>query len=276
MSENTAYDPSAPEGASSPGSQYLSRKDAKWLIGATIIVGIGLIPVYLYLRDKAWKSSCIKNMSGMMEAITIYAANSDDRMPPLYNTDDNGEPFLDKQGLPYTWISDIKPYSSDRISFICPAAKPEEIAYSVDANTGEPLGSTYGFYAPYATATIASIDDPNNVILLVETSNKGSQGSYDPLKFKSGGDDGFVVGWDNNNFAPDKETQAVTRLAFRGTSNGSTEKGFGRHEIIHGITASRQQKYLKPSMMLTEYNPATYSLAGSWRQPLILKGNSPR
>ncbi|MEY4881067.1 MAG: hypothetical protein RLZ87_496, partial [Armatimonadota bacterium] len=30
MSENTAYDPSAPEGASSPGSQYLSRKDAKW------------------------------------------------------------------------------------------------------------------------------------------------------------------------------------------------------------------------------------------------------
>lgn len=268
MSESTSYDPNAPEGASSPGAQYMSRKDLKWLLISAVAVLIGMIPVYLYMRDKAYKATCVKNIAAIMEAMNIYAANHDDRLPPLYNMGENGEPYVNERGLPYTWVSDIKPFMSTRASFVCPSASVDEYAYSMDPNTGDPIPSTYGFYAPYATAVLSNIDDPNNVVLIAETSNHGSETSYNPVPFASTKNDGFVIGWNNSNFEADKETNLITRLAFRGTASGNLDKGYGRHGVVHAITASRQKKYLKPKDMVADYNPATYSLSGTWRQPI--------
>lgn len=268
MSESSQYDPNAPEGAVSPGAQYMSRRDLKWLLLSAAAVMVGMIPVYLYMRDKAYKATCIKNIGAIMEAMTIYATNHDDRLPPLYNMGENGEPFVDDRGLPYTWVSDIKPFMSTRASFVCPSASPEEYAYSADAANGDPIPSTYGFYAPYATAILSNIDDPNNVVLIAETSNHGSETSYNPKPFESTKNDGFVIAWNNSNFEPDRETALITRLAFRGTIDGNINKAFGRHGVVHAITASRQKKNLKAKDMVADYNPATYTLSGNWRQPI--------
>ena len=181
-----------------------------------------------------------------------------------------GEPFVASgSDAPYTWISDIAPLLSKRTKLICPAADESEVAYSVNPEGGPPIGSTYGLYMPYANAIFGNIDSPDRVVLLTETSNAGSLGTYDPKPFKSTKNDGMVVGWDNGNFAPNQETQSVTRLAFKGTKNGPTGSAEGRHgEVIHAISAGRLKIYLNSSAMSTGFNKGTETLDFPWKEPI--------
>jgi hypothetical protein len=273
MSENLAFDPSAPEGATAPsGGQYMTRKDFKLIVLVTIFLTIGMIPVYLYMREKAFKATCVKNINGMMETLILYSAQHDDRFPPLYSENSKGEPDANKDGIAYTWISDIYSLKSDRIDFVCPTADKEEIAYSANPTGGAPIPSTYGFYAPYASYSTVLIDNPDTVVILAETANHGANSTFDPLPFSSTKYDGTVIGWNNSNdFSEDKnvDTHSVTRLAFPGTSNGKPEKGNGRHNtFIYGISASRLKLTLLPNDMVTEFNPAKYILTGHWQEPV--------
>lgn len=270
MSENTAFDPNAPEGAGEAGSQYLSRKDVKWIGGTVIVLGIMMIPIYITLKEKAYKSTCVKNLNATMEALSVYAAQHDDRFPPLHDQGSDG-PSVDQNGLPYTWISDINSLKSDRASFVCQTAADDEASMSVDPATGEAIPSTFGFYAPYSTYSVNMVDNPDTVVILAETSNGGSQGSYDPKPYGTTKWDGYGICWDNSNDWPDEETSAVTRLALRGSSGGTKDidKAMGRHSgTIHAITASRLLINMKPGAMITDYNRAKFTLAGAWQEPV--------
>jgi hypothetical protein len=274
MSENTAFDPNAPEGAAPPsGGQYMTKKDFRLILLATAIVTVGMIPVYLYMREKAYKATCVKNINGIMEALVMYSTQHDDRFPPLFSENENGEPAVDSNGVPYTWISDIYNMKSNRITFVCPSASAEEYAYSANPNGGEPIPSTYGFYAPYATYSTQLIDNPDSVVILAETSNGGSAQSYNPKPFSSKYD-GFMIGWSTTNDCTEsnEDIHAVTRLAFPGTQNGKPDKGTGRHDqFINAISASRLKLTLRPNDMVTEFNPAKYLLTGHWQEPLKVK-----
>ena len=268
MSENTAFDPAAPEGDASAGSQYLSRKEAKLIIGIAAILFIAMIPIYLYMREKAYRSTCVKNLNGIREALTLYSAQHDDRFPPLYNENGKGEPDADANGYAYTWITDIYPLKNDRVDFICPTATIEDYAYSINPNGGAPIPSTYGFYAPYASYSTNLIDHQESVVVLAETSNKGANDTYDPKPFSSTKYDGYIIGWNNSNEAPNPDTHTVTRLAFPGSKDGTPSKAAGRHaQFINAVTASGMKIFLSPDDMRTDYNPAKYSLSGHWQEP---------
>lgn len=268
----SAYDVDAPEGAKSPGSQYLSRKDAKWILGVTAIVIVGLIPVYFSMREKAFKSTCVKNMGAIMEAIDLYASQHDDRLPPVYEAQANGEPQVDDRGYPITWVSEVAPLLSARASFVCPSADPSEYSYSVNMTGGEPIASTYGYYGAYSGHPAKEIDSPENVVLLAETSNGGAKGTFDPLPFENCKYDGFVIGWNNSNEEPTEDTSSVTRLAFAGTSKGDFSLGQPRHgQVIHAITANRGKRNLTSSDAVTRYDRSKYALGGLWRQPITTR-----
>lgn len=272
MSENSSYDPSAPEGSTPVSSQYMSKRDVKLLLIISVPLILMLIPVYLYMREKAYKSTCIKNINGIMEAITLYSAQHDDRYPPAFADNGNGEPTLDADGYPYTWVSDVWSLKSDRVDFVCPTASKEEWAYSASPTGGAPIPSTYGFYAAYSSYSTQLVDNPDSVIILAETSNGGSHDTFDPHPFSNTKYDGYVIGWDNSNTWPDQNTKSVTRLAFPGSRHGGTDKAEGRHDLmIYGINANRQREVLNPNNMLTDYNPSKFLLTGHWQEPLKSK-----
>lgn len=272
MSENTTYDPAAPEGEQSSGGQYLSKKDAKWLVVVSALLVVGLIPVYLYMREKAFQATCVKNMNGIMEAMILYSTQHDDRFPPLYNANTDGEPEEFNGGAPYTWVSDIWPLKSDRVEFVCPSASPDEYSYSANPTGGAPIASTYGFYAPYASYSTLLVDHPETVVILAETSNHGAATSYDPLPYKSSKYDGTVIAWDNSNDWPDENTKLVTRLAFPGSQGGDASKANARHgKHINAISAARTKLFLFPTDMVTDYNPSKYTLSGRWQEPIHTK-----
>jgi hypothetical protein len=274
MSENTAFDPNAPEGSTAPsGGQYMTRKDFKLILLVTAFLIIGMVPVYLYMREKAYKATCVKNMGGIMEALMMYSTQHDDRFPPLFSENEKGEPDADANGIAYTWISDIYNLKASRIDFVCPSASKEEYAYSANPNGGDPIPSTYGFYAPYASFSINLVENPDTVVIIAETSNHGSANSYDPKPF-SGKYDGYVIGWNNTNDCTEsnEDVHAATRLAFPGSQDGKPDKANGRHDtFINAISASRLKLSLKPNNMITEFNPAKYLLTDHWQEPLRTK-----
>lgn len=272
MSENTAYDVDAPEGAKSPGAQYMTRKDVKWILLATGLIMVGLIPVYISMRDKAYATTCKKNLSKIGEALQLYADQHDDRFPPVYEVGQNGEPSIGPAGYPYTWISDVQPLMSARASFVCPSADPSEYAYSASPTGGDAIPSTYGMYTAYSSSPVKEVENADNIVLVAETANAGALESLNPNPFTCK-QDGFLIGWDNSNEAPDEATTAITRLAFQKTAKGNFTQAQGRHGLIsHAISVNRGLMYLKSEDIQTEYDRTKYSLAGKWREPLMNKG----
>lgn len=272
MSENSAYDVDAPEGAKSPGAQYMSRKDVKWILLATALIVIGLIPVYISMRDKAYVTTCKKNLGQIGQALQLYADQHDDRLPPAYEVGAGGEPASGPDGYPYTWISDIQPLLNPRASFVCPSADHTEYAYSASPTGGSPIPSTYGLYTAYSSSGTKDIEGGDSIVLVAETANAGAMETYNPNPF-GGKQDGFLIGWDNGNDAPNEATVAMTRLAFRKTSKGNFTQADGRHGFFcHAISLNRGLIVLKSEDAQTEYNPTKYSLAGKWREPLLNKG----
>ena len=272
MSENNAFDPSAPEGATAPSSgHYLTRKDAKFIGLATLVLAVGMIPIYLHMREKAFRVTCSKNLGGIMETMILYSTQHDDRFPPAFSENGKGEPDADANGVGYTWISDLYSLKSDRFDFVCPDATPEELTFSASPSGGAPIPSSYGYYAPYASYSSVLVDNQDVVVILSETSNRGANKTYDPKPFDSKYD-GMIIGWNNSNdFGNGKnvDTRSVTRLAFPKTESGTSEKGDGRHgDFIYGISSSRVRLNLSPTDMLTEYNPSKYILTGHWQEPV--------
>ena len=268
------YDPLAPEGDSSARNQYISRKDFKVIGIVLVLLGLGLYPIYRYQVRQAEKSICTSNMKAVFDAVNMYAESKDDRFPPIYRTGEGILPGLGDSGKPYTWCDDVQPLMNKRFSFVCPAAGKDEVATCENpTSTNGVLQTSYGMYFPYSAYPRSLVPNPDQAAVFAETSNLGSNGSYDPQRMvDSHGTtipDGFVIGWDDGNSAPDAKTRFVTRLAYPGSGDGVFSKtGDARHDGgIHVMSVSGQVRLLPPSSAGFEHGIG--SSAGIWSPPVV-------
>jgi len=251
MSQNSAYDPQAVEDDGGARSQYMTLRDWRIILIALVVLAVILYPVYQIGKSKSEKAQCVGNFKALFTALSLYAKDHDDGLPPIYRSSGDGLPSLGDTGLPYTWHSDLKPYTSERASFRCPTSTDDEAAFVEDPLTSkDKIAISYGFYTPYSAAKVFNIESPDTTILVAETSNAGAEGSYNPLPFKDSEGrpvpDAVAIGFDNDNFYPTKTTKTVTRLAFRGTGSGDFANGTGRHpEGVHALTATGELRILK-------------------------------
>lgn len=240
---NQPYDPTAPEGDGGGSSQYVSRRDLRVILIGVVVLALFLLPFYRILERNSQKSRCVQNMKSIASALNQYAEVHDNRFPPLMRTALDGTPDLGDTGLPYTWASDIQEGMSARASFRCPSAQVgEEVYIEGRGRTRIPL--TYGMYAPYGAFLTSIIANPDQTIIVAETSNFGTWETYNPTPFKTDEGklvpyDAFVIGWSDSNTIPSPTSQYVTRLAFYGTANGDfREETEGRHDVgIHALNA---------------------------------------
>lgn len=241
---NQAYDPNAVDGDSNRGSSYVSKRDFRIIIVGIVVLTILLIPIYKVLERNSQKARCAQNMAAIANGLGQYAALHDDRFPPLMRTHIGDYPDLGESGMPFTWASDVQEFMNARASFLCPTAQPEE-AVITESLKGTKLPVTYGMYAPYSAYLRSMIEDPDQTIIVAETSNFGANGTYDPLPFvddqgKKVPFDGFAIGLNDENWVGTSASKYVTRLAFpdsEGAKFGS--KGPTRHDGgIHAITAA--------------------------------------
>lgn len=273
--QTEAYDPNVPEGSEpSAGSQYLSRKDVKWIGLILVVLGLFMIPIYHIMLDGRNEHLCRQNLSQITKALGVYSEEHDGRYPPLFVTGSNGSPYMDDKGRSYTWISLLQDGMNKRSSFECPAAEETEAAKNQHPSTSkETILSTYGMYSPYSAFSIAEIANPEKVIIIAETSNHGSKGSYDPSPFKTAdgtvvANDGFVIAFDDSNTDITRQSKKVTRLAFPETADGNFKsQGPGRHSKgIWGLTSSGEAIQLtQESAVLDLLSPGRPQ--GRWAVP---------
>ncbi len=229
------YDPQAVEGAS-PSQQYVTKKDVKIVLIVLVVLLIIGIPVYFYMLKGVYKSICAKNFKQLGTALNLYMEEHDERYPFAYTTAtyESDEPSAFDNGLTYTWQQDLRPFISDPTVFKCPAASDEENNRS-SGNGTDVDTSSYGMVYAYSGQLAVSVADPKSQIILGETIDRGRKDTVDPLPLKSFdgremASDGYVIGFDTSNTFPNKQTTAVTRLAFPGSkTTGYTAEADSRH-----------------------------------------------
>lgn len=253
------FEADEPEGSVVRGSQYMSRKDLQRIGLALVVFGIVAFPVYQHYKRQGEKSVCSSNMKAMGQALLAYGVDNDERLPPAYYPDANGDPTL-HNGLPVTWATLAQSGMSKRSTFRCPSATADESAKVTPYFGSDPIQLTYGMFAGAAGRTDRQYERPNESVLLGETSNHGARETFDPLPL--GANDGFLIGYDVTNAqGPDlkavldeikldlsrnagdssklglKEPSFVTRLAFYGSNQGKFDAGaVARHDSgIHVI-----------------------------------------
>lgn len=266
------YDPDAPEGASSAGSQYVSKKDAIWVGGIILALGLIFWPVYVGLKEGGQKATCAKNFGAIQLALQQYAALNTDRLPPIYDNNADGTPTL-LGGAAITWVTRLQPYLSARANFVCPSADSSEHTVTVGKSvspTRTNIDADYGMYVAMSAYPVPNIASPSTTAVIAETSNAGSMGTYNPVPFRdSQGQvqriDGFIIGYDDDNFSFSPQTKSVTRLAFHGTASGNfgDEKVMPRHSAgIHVLYADGRLGRLQPTdARVTHLTP---NLTGTW------------
>jgi len=234
-------------------------------------------PVFRILVRRSEKALCINNMKGIMDSINQYATQNEDKFPPLFDTGSADEPALQASGAPYTWASDLQEYMNPRVNFKCPSAELPELTRSQDSR--KVAGSfplSYGMFAPMSSFNRSLVEDPDEAVLVGETSNLGSENSYDPLPFLDGSGkkmpyDAMVIGWDNDNFDGNEKTQYVTRLAFPESAGANFKKeGQGRHdEGTFVLTVSGHLRTVKPN--IARVTRRYGNLVKNWPMPLTAK-----
>ncbi len=249
------FDVDAPEDAKQTSSIYLSKKDVRVIlivIGVVIAIGIPLYYAFMQQRDK---QVCATNMHAIYNAMMQYAEQNDQRLPPLYEVGDNGTPQI-VGGKPSVWASQLVPYMNARANFFCPAAEEDEKmpALGYDGRNRKDVDLTYGMYLPMGTFPYLLATSQSDTAVLVETSNHGSQGSFNPVPFRdSNGNvipfDAFMAGFDDGNEALSPESKFITRLAFRNVSKGyESNDAVMRHGAgIHVFYLDGHKGFLKPA-----------------------------
>jgi len=265
----------------SRGSQYISRKDLKWLIVAAIVLVIIGWPVYRYKKGQADWHTCGSNLNAIYQAMSLYAADHDDRFPPIAREADpnTGTPIVEN-GKVDTWVTEAFAYDPRVSIFQCPAAPSEDTTAtdgSIPPKSAKDtfhfvtVPSSYGMYAGYSAAAKSMIERSSQTVFISETANYGSSSSYDPMPFKDLHGkvvpfDGFSIGWDTGNKTPGENTKRITRLAFPGSANGDFSKAASRHdEGIHAITPDGNTIILHPSDV--NVNMRGGSPTGIWQVP---------
>jgi len=261
-----AYDPNAVDGDASRGSQYVTKRDIRVIGVFLFILALACYPLFKVLEKRAHRSVCATNLGAIANAISQYAVLHDDRFPPVMRTGPQDQPDLGSTGHPWTWASDIDELMTKRSSFQCPAAEDKEVTWV--EGRGKLIPVTYGMYEPYGGYLRTIIPNPDQTVLITETSNMGAGTTYDPIPYK-GGWDGFVTGWNNSNEMADNHSLAPTRLAFPGTSNGIFKLGGdARHEDrIQALNCDGAKIFIKPQQVNIFQSRGLPS--GLWQVPPI-------
>lgn len=277
------YAPDEPEGAQQR-SGLVTKKEFRMMLLGFVGIFIILIPVYLNNRKTAFKETCKQNLRSVAAAIDAYCNDQEGYYPLPYYLDNTGAPQLDN-GDVKSWVTTVQPYMNTRKNFVCPEAHESELVRNA-LGGGKFVLSSYGI-VPGAICQITEggrmitmrkdeIADPNNVLLLTETSNKGARESFDPLPFeddqaKTQPWDGFIVGFEMDNHVPDVQdgndvikSNYVTRLAFPGTDKGSFEKSEGRHEGNFAVSSSGSLSKIKADQAYVRRNRDGQPVAPWW------------
>jgi hypothetical protein len=258
MTRHGAYEADEPEGSKSRGSQYLTKREAKGLaIAMVVIVGI-LFWVYTIFRPGAEKAQCMLNVKAISDAVRLYAQENNDRLPPAYVVGSGEAPYL-VHGRPLTWVATLQHFMNPRRNFRCPSAHPDEVSYvanAKDATRALPL--TYGMYVGASLAAVGQIADPDRTVVIAETSNAGALDTYNPHPLRDAQGraspvDGFLIGYDTGNFEFGLDTRRVTRLAFPGSRTRQEGEGVGgRHTgRIHVLYVSGRAGTVGPAFAET-------------------------
>lgn len=241
-----AYD--ASEVDERPRSAYISKKDVRIVIIFGAIVVAIMVPVIQGMKRQSEQHMCKNNFAQISKALSLYLESNNDRYPPAFEAQSNGEPLLIDGKYPVNWMGLLLPGMEQRANFRCPTAQPDEVVDNLHPlEAGKTFPSTYGFYMPWSGWPASMVSDPNNAIIIAETSNRGGNNTYDPNSFAEG-PDGFVIGWDDNSLAPTSKSKYVTRLAFPGSKSMKFEESATtRHDNgIHVLYLSGALGRIKP------------------------------
>jgi hypothetical protein len=269
MSVGPQFDVDAPEDAPHAKASHITKKDVRWMVGILLVLGIIGTPLYFMFQQQRDKQVCATNMHAIWQAMMLYASENGDRLPPLYNVGPNGAPALNSEGKPLVWATLLKPYMNNRAEFFCPAAEEDEKMPAIGDDEGDIL-LTYGMYVAMGATPHMLLAKPDDTALLVETSNNGAQGSFNPLPFRDENGnvvpfDAFSAAYDDSNQMLTPDSRWITRLAIRGVANGyETEGSTPRHgRGIHLFYVNGTKGYIKsPDAHIQNIFP---DAEGPWR-----------
>lgn len=255
-----------------PKSRYLTKRDAIRLVVGLIVLLILLYPVYMILMGNAQNHLCESNLNQMFHGVDLYATENNDCLPPVYVTAENEAPLIEN-GSAYTWVSLIDGYVKDRTVFTCPAADLNAgEGVRVHTSDGGSLILTYGMVAPLGGEPRDQIDSPERTLLLAETSNYGSQNTFDPFPFKDGSGkvvpfDGFIIGYDDSNLLPTNASRFMTRLSFYNSKDGTfdVKKPMRHRDAINALTVSGSLRRIKATQ--ADYKNADGAFNPDWLLP---------
>lgn len=209
------YDPEEDEGRRP--SHHISARDIRIIAIVLIVLALGGWPVYMIALRKTQTVLCAKNLRKIGSALSQYLEDNDGHFPFAYETMGYGSTDVQPHGkYALTWQWALNQYTNDPSIFRCPSAENTENTPTSDGSTV--LYSSYGMLNAYSGISYSSISIPSSKYIVSETTTGGAKKTYDPLPL--GLPDGFVIGFNNDQDRPDKETAAATRLAFPDSANG--------------------------------------------------------
>ncbi len=196
---------------------YMTRKDMGYVL---LILLAGFVVYYFafYIPNKNRRDYVVSqgNLKQLHQTLIAYADQNDDGLPAVFEMGAGGKVSLDRFGRPITWatLSGAHYLSPDLLKN--PKNHPDWdtlITWGKDPNRAVNL--SYGMLAPLGLQRRYSIKEPNIVILLAETIGGGRAHSLDPIPLDvPERRDGFIIGYNDNNLSPTRNSEYVTRLAF--------------------------------------------------------------
>lgn len=273
------YDPEEEEGRRRPS--HVTGKEVRVFAIVAIVAIVLLVPVYDRLMDLRNSHVCVQNLHAIGTAVSLYATDNNDRLPPLYAATASGEPIVYRANHVFSWVSLLGRYMEARASFEDPAARPEE---GVTNETGEkegPILSDYGMFGALSAQPLSNIPSPATEGLIADSSSNGALGTYDPAPFKDSNGkpipDGIVLGFDTSNFTPFdsvgtafQKARFVTRLAFPDSGkSGFSKTGRTRHpDGTHVLMADfHLRTNVTPLEAQVEHMGKTSATTGLWTVP---------
>jgi hypothetical protein len=256
-----------------PKSQYVSRRDVRVVAIAVIVLAVLLSPVYFVLKEGSDAFKCKRNIRAISKAISLYAAENNDRLPPAYVTFDGVTPFVEKDGGVYSWAYLVHPHMPKDASLRCPKASDDECFLDHDSGTGALLPVSYGMYLPMSAMPLSSIPNPESAVLVTETASLGASDTFNPHPLKDADGkavrDGFVITWDSGNTLSEDKVTWITRLAYPGTHERKfEEEGRSRHPGgNHYITVGGSAMLLSPLAAKVDWDSKQRRITGRWSVP---------
>lgn len=244
--------------------RYTSRKDLLTIAIVFVVLAAVGWPTYQGMLREGQKVENKENLRAVWNAVSAYSQNNNDRLPPVYYEVGEGRAAT-LDGLPVAWPTLVADGLGPRAKMYSKAATMPELA-SVLSPTGKgmALKVSYGMYRGLSCVPVSYIPDPSESVLLADSANRGSRGSFDPVPMLDGEgnvseNDGYVLGWDDSNHLYSASTKRVTRLAtFKEGKKAVTRFGTS----LFGVTAGGSLMEMAPSDDKVEF--LYPSLTGKW------------